>query len=217
MHPGGGPSAAEHSPVRHRGTPATIAANRGLEPRRLSGLVRGELDWIVMKCLEKDRNRRYETADGLARDVERYLRDQPVEASPPGAGYRLRKFVKRNRGRVAAAVLVLAALLSGMAGTTWGMIRAEQARQDAVAAQFAEAERAAGERRAKEEAQTRLAQVEKGTEILASVFRDSDPIAAEKAGVTSQDLLSRRLVKRRSIWKAMPWGSPWSSLDSSTS
>ena len=156
-------------------------------------LLRGDLDWIVMKCLEKDRTRRYETANGLARDVERYLADEPVEACPPGAGYRLRKFVKRNKGRVVAAGLVLVALLAGMAGTTWGMIRAEQARQDAVSAQFAEAERAEGERRAKEEAQTRLAQIEKGTEILASVFRDLDPMAAEKEGVTLRDLLGRRL------------------------
>jgi hypothetical protein len=58
----------------------TIAANRGLEPKKLNGLVRGELDWIVMKCLEKDHNRRYETANGLAHDIERYLNDEPVEA-----------------------------------------------------------------------------------------------------------------------------------------
>ena len=69
-----------------------IAAARRTEPARLSKLVRGEVDWIVMKCLEKDRSRRYETAIGLARDVERYLNDEPVEACPPSAGYRLRKF-----------------------------------------------------------------------------------------------------------------------------
>ncbi len=62
----------------------SVAASRGVEPRKLVGLVRGDLDWIAMKCLEKDRTRRYETADGLARDVERFLRDEPVEASPPG-------------------------------------------------------------------------------------------------------------------------------------
>ena len=69
----------------------------GIEPRKLSGLVRGELDWIVMKALEKDRDRRYETANGLAADVERYLDDEPVEACPPSAGYRLRKFARRNK------------------------------------------------------------------------------------------------------------------------
>src|SRR5262245_18280920 len=65
-----------------------IAANRGLEPNKLSGLMRGELDWIVMKCLEKDRNQRYETANGFAMDIQRYLADEPVLAGPPSAGYR---------------------------------------------------------------------------------------------------------------------------------
>src|SRR5262245_58434938 len=81
----------------------TLAANRGMDPAKLTRLVRGELDWIVMKALEKDRSRRYETANGLARDLQRYLADEVVEARPPGATYRLRKFVKRNRGPVVAA------------------------------------------------------------------------------------------------------------------
>jgi len=66
-----------------------IAANRNIEPRQLSALLRRDLEWIVMKCLEKDRARRYATANGLARDIERYLHEQPVEAGPLGAGYRL--------------------------------------------------------------------------------------------------------------------------------
>ena len=135
-----------------------------------------------MKALEKDRSRRYETANGFAMDVQRYLADEPVQACPPSAGYRLRKFVRRNKGPVLAASLVVLALVAGIVGTTWGMIRAEQARRNALSAQLAEAERAEGERRAKEEAQKRLAQIEKGTEILASVFRDLDPMAAEKRG-----------------------------------
>ena len=76
----------------------TLAANRGTEPAKLTKLVRGELDWIVMKALEKDRSRRYETANGFAMDVQRYLADEPVQACPPSAGYRLRKFVRRNKG-----------------------------------------------------------------------------------------------------------------------
>ena len=86
-------------------------------------------------------------------------------------------------------------LLAGIAGTTWGMFRAEQARQDAVSAKFAEAERREGERRAKEEAQKRLEQIEKATEILSSVFRDLDPMTAEQEGLILRDLLSRRLVE----------------------
>ena len=79
----------------------SIAACRNIEPRKLSGLVRGELDWIVMKALEKDRNRRYETANGLAADLRRYLDDEPVQACPPSAGYRLRQ-VRPRRHRCAS-------------------------------------------------------------------------------------------------------------------
>jgi serine/threonine protein kinase len=107
----------------------TLAANRGTEPAKLTKLVRGELDWIVMKALEKDRNRRYETANGFAMDVQRYLANEPVQACPPSAGYRLRKFVRRNRGPVLAASLVLLALVAGVIGTTWGLIRAQAAHE----------------------------------------------------------------------------------------
>jgi eukaryotic-like serine/threonine-protein kinase len=84
-----------------------IAAKRGVEPRKLIGLVRGELDWIVMKALEKDRNRRYETANGFAMDVQRHLAVEPVLACPPSAGYRLRKFAQRNKVAVAVTGMVL--------------------------------------------------------------------------------------------------------------
>src|SRR5438874_10706673 len=92
---------------------ASISAQRHTEPAKLAKLMRGELDWIVMKTLEKDRNRRYETANGLAADVQRYLADEPVQACPPSAGYRLRKFASRNkRGLVTAVVMALAVLLA---------------------------------------------------------------------------------------------------------
>jgi serine/threonine protein kinase/tetratricopeptide (TPR) repeat protein len=172
---------------------ATASANRRSDPRVLRRLFRGELDWIVMKALEKDRNRRYETASAFAADVLRYLRDEPVQACPPSVGYRLRKFVRRNQGPVLAVSLVALALVAGLAVATWGMIRAEQARRDALSAQRAEARRAEGERRAREEAQKRLAQIETGNEILASVFRDLDPIAAENAGVPLRVALGVRL------------------------
>ena len=76
----------------------SLAALRQTEPRKLMALLRGELDWVVMKCLEKQRERRYETANGLARDIQRYLADEAVEARPPSAGYRLGKFLKRHKG-----------------------------------------------------------------------------------------------------------------------
>jgi serine/threonine protein kinase/WD40 repeat protein len=112
-----------------------IAANRGLEPKRLSGLVRGELDWIVMKALEKDRNRRYESAGAFAADVRRYLHDEPVQACPPSVGYRLRKFAGRHKGPVLAAALVALALVGGIVGTTWGMLRATAAQGAAQASE----------------------------------------------------------------------------------
>jgi len=105
----------------------SIAANRGLEPKKLSGLMRGELDWIVMKTLEKDRNRRYETANGLARDIEHYLQDEPVQACPPSAAYRLRKFARRNKGPMLTAAVVAATLLAGTAVSVWQAVRATNA------------------------------------------------------------------------------------------
>src|SRR5262249_48796182 len=92
-----------------------VSAQRKTEPARLTALVRGDLDWIVMKGLDKDRTRRYETASALAQDIQRYLGDEPVLAGPPGASYRLRKFVKRNRGLVLAASLVGLAVLAYLA------------------------------------------------------------------------------------------------------
>jgi serine/threonine protein kinase/tetratricopeptide (TPR) repeat protein len=131
----------------------SIAANRNLEPVSLTKLLEGELDWVLLKALEKDRARRYETANGLARDIERYLADEVVEARPPSTGYRMRKFVRRHKGQVIAASLVLLALLAGIGGTTFGLVRAE--RQRGIAQQ--QQQRAeAGERLADE----RLTQVE---------------------------------------------------------
>jgi serine/threonine protein kinase/Flp pilus assembly protein TadD len=109
----------------------TLAANRGTEPAKLTKLVRGELDWIVMKALEKDRIRRYETANGFAMDVQRHLADEPVQACPPSAWYRFRKFARRNKASLTAACLVALALLLGMLVSTWQAIRATKAEKQA--------------------------------------------------------------------------------------
>jgi hypothetical protein len=90
---------------------ASLAAVRGIEPRRLKNLVRGDLDWIVMKCLEKDRGRRYETANSLAMDIQHYLADQPVLAGPPSKMYRLKKFLRRNRTAITTTLLSLSILV----------------------------------------------------------------------------------------------------------
>jgi serine/threonine protein kinase len=113
----------------------TISAQRQTEPAKLTKLVRGELDWIVMKALEKDRNRRYETANGLATDVQRYLADEPVQACPPSTWYRLRKFGRRNKGKLVVTAALLALLLAGTVVSTWQAMRAtfaEKETQDAL-------------------------------------------------------------------------------------
>ena len=113
---------------------ASLSAQRQTEPAKLSKLMRGELDWIVMKTLEKDRNRRYETANAFAADVQRYLADEPVQACPPSATYRLRKFARRNRRVLAIASVILAALmvvLATLAGTI-GWVARDRATRQAV-------------------------------------------------------------------------------------
>lgn len=107
---------------RSLATLASTAATRRVEPTRLGTMLRGELDWIVMKSLEKDRARRYETPNQLAGDLQRHLSGEAVIAAPPRAGYRLRKFVRRNKGPVFAGTLVTAALLLGVAGTSVALV-----------------------------------------------------------------------------------------------
>lgn len=112
-------------------TGTAIASHRRVDPARLNQLVRGDLDWIVMKSLEKDRTRRYETANGLAADIRRFLTDQPVEAFPPSAAYRFRKFARRNRVVLSTTLLISVALLAGTAISTWQAVRARRAERDA--------------------------------------------------------------------------------------
>src|SRR5208283_1615257 len=75
-----------------------MAQRRSVDSSRLIHLLRGDLDWIAMKCLEKDRTRRYETANGLAMDIQRHLKNEPVAARPPSAGYQMQKFLRRHKG-----------------------------------------------------------------------------------------------------------------------
>ncbi len=106
---------------------STVADRRRTDARRLRQSITGDLDWIVMKALDKDRTRRYETANALARDIERYLSNQPVEACPPSASYRFRKFARRNRAALATISLVVAALVVGTVVSTWQAVRAARA------------------------------------------------------------------------------------------
>src|SRR5580704_9914617 len=112
----------------------STAKRRGMEAQRLITLLRGDLDWVVMKCLEKDRTRRYETANGLAVDIQRYLNNEAITARPPSAAYRFRKTVSRNKLAFGAAAAVVLALFAGLGLATVGFFRANVERGRAVAA-----------------------------------------------------------------------------------
>ena len=108
-------------------TLSTASDRRRVDPRSLTQMLRGELDWIVMKALEKDRNRRYETASAFAADVQHYLSDEPVEACPPSASYRLRKFVRRNRRLLAPMAVIATVLMAATVVSAWQAWRASDA------------------------------------------------------------------------------------------
>ena len=141
-------------------TPEELTATahkRLVEPSRLRLELQGDLDWIVMKALEKDRSRRYQTANGLALDVQRYLDNEPVTARPPSRLYRLQKLVRRNKAVFAASVVVAATLVVGTAVSTWLWLKEREARQQMLAAEQQKAAlqeqagRAESERRMAEE------------------------------------------------------------------
>jgi WD40 repeat protein/serine/threonine protein kinase len=113
----------------------TLAERRQTEPAKLPNLLRGDLDWIVMKCLEKDRTHRYETANALAVDIQRHLNTEPVVARPPSKLYRFERLVRRNKLAFAAAGVVAAALVVGLSVSTWLFLKEKEARQEAVQAE----------------------------------------------------------------------------------
>jgi serine/threonine protein kinase/tetratricopeptide (TPR) repeat protein len=167
----------------------TVATNRGLDAKQLDSVLRGELDWIVMKCLEKDRDRRYQTAGELAQDVERYLRDEPVAACPPSRAYRLRKFIRRHRGAVAAVVSIAVLLVAGIIGTTTGLVYAEWSRRDAVDAQQ------------QEEAQRKLAEAREAETRAVLDFVETHVFAATRP--TGRGGLGRDVTVERAVTKAL--------------
>jgi hypothetical protein len=125
----------------------TISTQRQTDPRRLMQMLRGELDWVVMKCLEKDRNRRYDSAKALAQDIERHLHGEAVHACPPSAVYRLRKFAQRNKTAFIATLALVTSFLLAVVVLAVSTIRITKERDDKVAAleQAQRAERAAQE------------------------------------------------------------------------
>jgi len=171
---------------------ANVAAQRRVEPKRLGLLVRGELDWIVMKALEKDRARRYESAGGLASDVRRYVSGEAVVAAPPSAAYRFNKFVRRNKGKVTAAALVTLALVLGLVGTAWQARQAARQRDIALAAQE-------GEMRQRLAAEQERDKAEIVAEFMGDTLAGAGPSVARGRDVTMlkemMDLAAERIER----------------------
>jgi eukaryotic-like serine/threonine-protein kinase len=165
------PSAKLATLVRER---ETLAQLRHTDADSLRRQLRGDLDWITMKAMEKDRTRRYDTANGLANDLGRYLTDEPVEARPPSATYRLRKFVRRNKVGVGAIAAVVLALIAGAAAATIGLVRATHA-----------------EAHARAEAAT----AQQVSDFLVGLFRVSDPSEARGNAVTAREILDSGAAK----------------------
>ncbi len=164
-------------------TISNIAARRHTEPKKLGMVVRGELDWIVMKALDKDRSRRYETASSLGSDVRRYLDGDAVIAAPPSTVYRISKFASRHRARIVAASIVLLALVLGFVGTSIGLVRANRERTAAEIARTGEATQ-------REIAESRLAESEATVGFLNQMLGAADPTASGK-DVTVREVLDQ--------------------------
>jgi non-specific serine/threonine protein kinase/serine/threonine-protein kinase len=181
----------------------SIAATRKLEPKSLTKLMAGELDWIVMKCLEKDPGRRYETANGLAMELQRYLADEPVLAGPPSARYRLRKFARKHRRAITVAAAFALLLAFGSAVSIWQAVRATVA------------ERAASAERDKVKAQKERADEESAIAKAVNEFLQKDllsqaDIAHQAAGHTRdkdikvRDVLDRAARRINTKFKGQP-------------
>ena len=151
---------------------STIVSNRRIERLKLNKVLAGDLDWIVMKALEKDRTRRYESASGFAEDIQRFLNDEPVIARPPSFRYRVSKFVSKNRTVVVAASLVFFSLFGGVIGTTWGMVSANIARSEA---EYAESE----ERKQREEAEKQKVRAEEREQQAIDAVRRFGDVVTE--------------------------------------
>ncbi|HOB32150.1 MAG TPA: serine/threonine protein kinase, partial [Verrucomicrobiota bacterium] len=172
------------------------ARRRHAEPPRLVSLLRGDLDWIVLKALEKDRSRRYETANALAEDIRRYLQNEPVQARPPSRWYRLQKLVRRNKAVFAAGAGIVAALAAGFGTSTYLFIRERAAHQRAL-----EAERKQAELRRQAEDRERVTQAIS----MVSQGRFDDAYA-----LISQVQLSEPTVEGAAVYRAV---GEWHALD----
>ncbi len=160
----------------------TAALQRQSSPPKLVSGLKGDLDWIVMRCLEKDRARRYDTANNLADDIRRHLASEPVSASPPSTGYRLQKWVRRNRLAFAAAALVSLTLVLGAAVSTWQAVRAGRAERQAIA----DRDVATASRNAEKQAREQALVAEKQARDEAAISK----AASERASRAEQQALA---------------------------
>jgi hypothetical protein len=186
-----------------------IAAQRALEPSQLQRWIRGDIEWVTMKALEKERDRRYDSPMSLANDLQRFLQHEPVAARPPSRWYKLQKFLRRNRVGVFAASLIALAVVAGLAGTTWGFFEARKQQRLAQIAAEREKERAEGEAHAKQLAQQsaeaertaneltqkRLLQIQAGNELVFGIFRDLDIRRQQAMSQPIEAVLADRLVE----------------------
>ncbi len=211
-------------------TPAEIAKRHGTVFADLRRELRGDLDWIVMKCLEKDRARRYETANGLGMDIGRYLSDEPVVARPPSTAYRFRKFARRNKGLLTAGAAVAAALVLGLALATWAMVQARGERDIAQAARvtadeqtrFAEqagADAVDAQKKAEDAHSVAETQRQRAENALAEVEvrAYTASLAAATADLERNDgrTLRRRLAEAPQRLRGWEWQYLWSEADRS--
>jgi tetratricopeptide (TPR) repeat protein len=159
----------------------SMAALRQTEPKKLMAMLRGELDWVVMKCLEKRRDRRYETANGLAYDIQRYLADEIVEARPPSVGYRLRKFARKHRAALASLTAIGMLLVAGLSASLWQMFRAIAAEDQANEnAQQARQERDAKELALNAEQRARADEIKARQQAFAALRSMTDEVVEKK-------------------------------------
>jgi non-specific serine/threonine protein kinase/serine/threonine-protein kinase len=161
----------------------TIARYRRTTVEALRRELRTDLDWIILKAMEKDRTRRYDTANGLALDLDRHLKDEPVLARAPSAGYRVTKFVRRHRMGVAAGAAIAAALVLGLTFATVGMVRAQRA-----------------ELRAEAEAEA----AKQVSDFLVELFAVSDPSEARGNTITAREVLDRGAERIRAGLEDQP-------------
>ncbi|MFT5527031.1 MAG: tetratricopeptide (TPR) repeat protein, partial [Pirellulaceae bacterium] len=203
----------DHEPVRpsvklsDETRTESISSDCGTTFSALRQLLRGDLDWVVMKALENDRERRYDSASSLADDIHRFLNDEPVIARPPTAAYRLRKFARKNRILVSSGLAMLMLLISGIAATSWQAIRATQAERDAnqqeqiAIAKAVESEqrrieadelRGKGEE-ARSQAETEARRAERILNFVVESYNSADPMKGAKKDMLARDVLVHAL------------------------